>query len=238
MILCHSMPKKENIQNMFDGIAPSYDKLNHMMSLGVDRLWRRRAVKELVDGSCQKILDVACGTGDSTIELAKKAGSGSTVIGVDISSGMMEPLMRKAAKAGVHDRIHLKVADGTDLPYADGSFHAVTCSFGIRNFEDKAKGLKEFHRVLKDGGKLVILELSVPDNRRLRKLYNIYFMRVMPWIGGMVSGNKEAYKYLPASVQAFPAPEKFCGMICDAGFRGVRFRTLSFGLCRMFIAEK
>lgn len=223
---------------MFDGIAPSYDKLNHMMSLGVDRLWRRRAVKELVDGSCQKILDVACGTGDSTIELAKKAGSGSTVIGVDISAGMMEPLMRKAAKAGVHDRIHLKVADGTDLPYADGTFHAVTCSFGIRNFEDKLKGLREFRRVLKDGGKLVILELSVPDNRRLRKLYNLYFMHVMPWIGGLVSGNKEAYKYLPASVQAFPAPEKFCGMICDAGFRGVRFRTLSLGLCRMFIAEK
>lgn len=223
---------------MFDGIAPSYDRLNHLMSLGVDRLWRRKAVKELVDGSVQKILDVACGTGDSTIELALKAGSGSTVIGVDISAGMMEPLMRKAAKAGVHDRIHLKVADGCDLPYADGSFHAVTCSFGIRNFEDKAKGLREFLRVLKPGGKMVILELSVPDGRRLRRLYNVYFMHIMPWIGGLVSGNKEAYRYLPASVQAFPAPEKFCTMIKDAGFRSVRFRTLSFGLCRMYIAVK
>lgn len=223
---------------MFDGIAPSYDKLNHLMSLGVDRTWRRKAVKELVDGSVQKILDVACGTGDSTIELAKRAGSGSTVIGVDISAGMMEPLMRKAAKAGVHDRIHLKVADGCDLPYADASFHAVTCSFGIRNFEDKAKGLEEFLRVLKPGGKLVILELSVPDNRRLRRLYNIYFMHIMPWIGGLVSGNKEAYRYLPASVRAFPAPEKFCAMIREAGFHSVRFRTLTLGLCRMYIAKK
>jgi demethylmenaquinone methyltransferase/2-methoxy-6-polyprenyl-1,4-benzoquinol methylase len=232
------MQKKDQIQKMFDGIAPSYDRLNHLMSLGVDRLWRRKAVKELVDGSVQKILDVACGTGDSTIELAKRAGLGSTVIGVDISAGMMDPLMRKAAKAGVHDRIHLKVADGCDLPYADGSFHAVTCSFGIRNFEDKAKGLREFLRVLKPGGKMVILELSVPDGRRLRRLYNVYFMHIMPWIGGLVSGNKEAYRYLPASVQAFPAPEKFCAMIKDAGFRSVRFRTLSFGLCRMYIAVK
>lgn len=232
------MQKKDQIQKMFDGIAPSYDRLNHLMSLGVDRLWRRKAVKELVDGTVQKILDVACGTGDSTIELAKRAGLGSTVIGVDISAGMMEPLMRKAAKAGVHDRIHLKVADGCDLPYADGTFHAVTCSFGIRNFEDKAKGLREFLRVLKPGGKMVILELSVPDGRRLRKLYNVYFMHIMPWIGGLVSGNKEAYRYLPASVRAFPAPEKFCDMIKDAGFRSVRFRTLTLGLCRMYIAEK
>lgn len=232
------MQKKDQIQKMFDGIAPSYDRLNHLMSLGVDRLWRRKAVKELVDGTVQKILDVACGTGDSTIELAKRAGLGSTVIGVDISAGMMEPLMRKAAKAGVHDRIHLKVADGCNLPYADGTFHAVTCSFGIRNFEDKAKGLREFLRVLKPGGKMVILELSVPDGRRLRKLYNVYFMHIMPWIGGLVSGNKEAYRYLPASVRAFPAPEKFCDMIKDAGFRSVRFRTLTFGLCRMYIAEK
>lgn len=223
---------------MFDGIAPSYDRLNHMMSLGVDRVWRRKAVKELVDGSCQKILDIACGTGDSTIELAKRAGSGSTVTGVDISAAMMEPLMRKAAKAGVHDRIHLKVADGAALPYQDGSFDAVTCSFGIRNFEDKGKGLREFLRVLKPGGKMVILELSVPQKKRLRRIYDLYFMHFMPWLGGLVSGDKAAYRYLPASVHAFPAPEVFCKMIANAGFRDIRFRTLSFGLCRMYIAEK
>ena len=232
------MVKKENIQQMFDGIAPSYDRLNHMMSLGVDRVWRRKAVKELVDGSCQKILDIACGTGDSTIELAKRAGSGSTVTGVDISAAMMEPLMRKAAKAGVHDRIHLKVADGAALPYQDGSFDAVTCSFGIRNFEDKGKGLREFLRVLKPGGKMVILELSVPQKKRLRRIYDLYFMHFMPWLGGLVSGDKAAYRYLPASVHAFPAPEVFCKMIANAGFRDIRFRTLSFGLCRMYIAEK
>lgn len=232
------MPKKEKIQEMFDGIAPSYDSLNHIMSLGIDRLWRKRAVKETVDGSCQQILDVACGTGDSTIALAKAALYGSTVTGVDISAGMMEPLMLKAAKAGVHDRIRLRQADGCNLPFADGSFHAVTCHFGIRNFEDKSRGLEEFRRVLRDGGRVVILELSVPTGENLRKLYDLYFMHFVPWIGGLVSGDKTAYRYLPASVHAFPAPEEFVEMMRRAGFTKVRHKSFTFGLCRMYTGEK
>jgi len=241
------MPKKENIQQMFDGIAPSYDRLNHIMSLGVDKLWRKRAVKEIIGTDsglgdrrrhALKVLDIACGTGDSTIAIAKAGGAQTKVIGADISSGMMDFVMEKAARAGVTDRIKLMVADGTALPFEDGSFDVVTCSFGIRNFEDKAAGLREFFRVLKPGGRLVILELSVPSKPWLRKLYDIYFMHVMPLIGGMISGNKAAYKYLPASVHAFPAADVFTSMISRSGFSAARFQALTFGLCTMYVATR
>ena len=223
---------------MFDGIAPTYDRLNHLMSLNVDKLWRKYALREIVDGSVQQILDVACGTGDSTISIAKAGNPGSRVTGVDISEGMMALVMQKAAREGVHDRIRLKVADGEDLPFGEGSFHRVTCAFGIRNFEHKEQGLREFYRVLKPGGKAVILELSVPTGRTARRLYDVYFMHVLPWVGGLISGDKAAYRYLPASVHAFPSPEIFMEMLRDAGFTQVRHRSLSFGLCRMYIGEK
>ena len=223
---------------MFDGIAPSYDRLNHLMSLGVDRRWRRKAVREIVDGTAQQVLDIACGTGDLTIDIAKAAGAGSTVTGSDISEAMMSYVMSKAAHEGVSERIKLEVADGCNMPWAADTFHRVTCAFGIRNFEDKSKGLEEFLRVLKPGGKLVILELSVPSSKFLLALYKLYFLHVMPWIGGLISGDKAAYKYLPASVMAFPAPDVFCGMVSAAGFRSVRHRAFSLGLCRMYIGEK
>ena len=232
------MPKKEKVREMFDNIAPTYDQLNHVLSMNVDKLWRRHALREIVDGSAQRILDVACGTGDSTISIAKAAGEGSTVTGVDISEGMMALVEGKAKKAGVEDRIDLKVADGEALPYEDGVFDRVTCAFGIRNFEHKEKGLSEFLRVLKPGGKAVILELSVPQHRLVRWAYDLYFTRVLPRIGGAVSGDKAAYRYLPASVHRFPAPQDFCRMMEDAGFRAVRCRTFTFGLCRMFVGER
>ena len=232
------MPKKERIQEMFDGIAPSYDKLNHVMSLNVDKLWRRHALQEIVDGTPQQILDVACGTGDSTIAIAAAAGSGSRVTGADISEGMMALVMEKAAHEGVHDRIRLQVADGENLPYEEGTFHRVTCAFGIRNFEHKEKGLQEFYRVLKPGGKAVILELSVPRNKTVRWFYDLYFMHILPWIGGLISGNKAAYEYLPASVHAFPSPQAFCGMMTEAGFTNVRHKAFTLGLCRMYVGEK
>ena len=223
---------------MFDGIAPSYDRLNHLLSLDVDKLWRRRALKEVVDGSAQQILDVACGTGDSTIALAKGAASGSHVTGVDISEGMMALILQKASRKGVQDRISLQVADGEALPFADESYHRVFCAFGIRNFEHKEKGLAEFARVLKPGGKAVILELSVPRNRAVRWFYDLYFLHILPWVGGLVSGHKSAYRYLPASVHAFPAPEAFCALMQGAGFKNVRHKSYSLGLCRMFVGEK
>lgn len=232
------MPKKEKVQQMFDNIAPTYDKLNHIMSLSVDKLWRRHALKEIVDGTPQRILDVACGTGDSTISIARAAAEGTKVTGADISEGMMALVMEKARKAGVGDRIDLQVADGEALPYGEGTFDRVTCAFGIRNFEHKEKGLAEFQRVLKPGGKAVILELSVPQNRVIRWVYDLYFLHILPWVGGSISGDKAAYKYLPASVHNFPAPNDFCAMMEAAGFRSVRCKTFTLGLCRMFVGER
>ena len=232
------MAKKEKIREMFDNIAPSYDSLNHVMSLGIDRLWRRKAVRELVTGRDQRLLDIACGTGDSTIALARKSSDGSRVRGIDISEGMMALVKRKAIDKGVDWKIDLETGDGEALRFGDGTFDALTCQFGIRNFEHKEKGLSEMVRVLRDGGKAVILELSVPENRTVRRLYDLYFLHVMPWIGGLVSGDRAAYKYLPASVHAFPGPDRFCEMMRSAGFRNVRSHALTFGLCRMFVGEK
>ena len=232
------MPKKEKVREMFDNIAPTYDRLNHIMSMNVDKLWRRHALKEIVDGTPQRILDVACGTGDSTVSIAKAAAEGSEIIGADISEGMMALVKGKAEKAGVSGRISLQVADGEALPYGDGAFDRVTCAFGIRNFEHKEKGLSEFLRVLRPGGKAVILELSVPQNRLARWAYDLYFLHILPRIGGAVSGDRAAYRYLPASVHHFPAPKEFCGMMEAAGFRTVRCRTFTFGLCRMFVGER
>lgn len=232
------MPRKERVREMFDNIAPSYDRLNHILSMNVDKLWRRYALKEIVDGTPQRILDVACGTGDSTISIAKAAAEGSSVTGADISEGMMALVKGKAEKAGVGERISLQVADGEALPYEEASFDRVTCAFGIRNFEHKEKGLAEFFRVVKPGGKAVILELSVPQNRLVRWAYDLYFLHVLPGIGSAVSGDKAAYRYLPASVHNFPSPRDFCRMMEDAGFRNVRCRTFTFGLCRMFVGER
>ena len=232
------MPRKEKVQEMFDNIAPTYDKLNHVLSMNVDKLWRRHALKEIVDGTPQRILDVACGTGDSTVSIAKAAAEGSRVTGADISEGMMALVPDKARKAGVADRIDLQVADGENLPFGDGTFDRVTCAFGIRNFEHKEKGLEEFLRVLKPGGRAVILELSVPQNRLIRWAYDLYFLHLLPRIGGALSGDRAAYRYLPASVHNFPSPKDFCAMMAAAGFTTVRCRTFTFGLCRMFVGEQ
>lgn len=232
------MPRKESIRGMFDSIAPTYDRLNHLLSLGVDRLWRRRAIREIVDGSPQRILDLACGTGDFAIEEALAAGQGSRITGADISEGMMELVMRKAARAGVHDRITLRQADAEALPFADGSFHRVSCAFGVRNFEHREKALQECLRVLAPGGRLVVLELSIPENRFVSALYKLYFVHILPLIGGVVSGDRKAYRYLASSVQAFPRPARFCSMLSEAGFAKVRSRSLSFGICQMYIADK
>ena len=232
------MPKKEKVREMFDSIAPTYDQLNHLMSMNVDKLWRRHALKAIVDGTPQRILDVACGTGDSTISIARAAAEGSEVIGADISEGMMALVTEKAEKAGVGDRIRLQVADGEALPYEDGTFDRVTCAFGIRNFEHREKGLAEFLRVLAPGGRAVILELSVPQNRLIRWAYDLYFLHILPKIGGAVSGDKAAYRYLPASVHNFPSPKDFMALMESTGFHGIRCKTFTFGLCRLFTGEK
>lgn len=231
------MAKKENIKRLFDNIAPDYDKLNHILSLNIDKGWRKKAVREIVDsGSPLKVLDVACGTGDFTIEIARKAATGSSVTGIDLSEGMMAVGRDKIKAAGVDAA--LEYGDCEALKYADDTFDRISVGFGVRNFEHLAIGLREMCRVLKPAGKLVILELSVPSNPIIRWCYKLYFLNILPAIGGMVSGNRGAYEYLPASVLHFPAPDKFIPMLREAGFAEVKHKALTFGVCRMYVGIK
>lgn len=231
------MAKKENIKRLFDNIAPDYDKLNHILSLNIDKGWRKKAVREIVDSdSPLKVLDVACGTGDFTIEIARKAATGSSVTGIDLSEGMMAVGRDKIKAAGVDAA--LEYGDCEALKYADDTFDRISVGFGVRNFEHLAIGLREMCRVLKPAGKLVVLELSVPSNPIIRWCYKLYFLNMLPAIGGMVSGNRGAYEYLPASVLHFPAPDKFIPMLREAGFAEVKHKALTFGVCRMYVGIK
>lgn len=231
------MAKKEGVKKMFDNIAPDYDKLNHILSLNIDKRWRKKAVRELADESRpMKVLDVACGTGDFTIEIAKKVAKGSEVIGVDISEGMIAVGKEKIAKSDINAT--MVVADCEALPYDEGTFDRISVGFGVRNFEHLELGLSEMYRVLTPGGKLIILELSVPSNRFIRWCYKLYFLKILPFIGGLVSGHRGAYEYLPASVLRFPAPDKFMEIMKSSGFDVVEHRSLTMGICRMYIGKK
>lgn len=231
------MAKKEGIRKLFDNIAPDYDKLNHILSLNIDKGWRKKAVKEIADTALPlSVLDVACGTGDFTIEIAQKAAPGSKITGIDLSEGMMEIGRKKIKAAGVEAT--MVQGDCEALPYNDFSFHRISVGFGVRNFEHIDLGLKEMHRVLTPGGKLVILELSVPSNPIIRWCYKLYFLKILPTIGGWISGDRSAYEYLPASVLRFPAPDKFMEMMRQAGFSNVSHRSLTMGICRMYIGKK
>ena len=232
------MPQKEKIQQMFDGIAPDYDRLNHLMSLGVDRSWRRRALREIVDaGRAQSILDIACGTGDFSLAIAGRMHPDSRIIGLDLSEGMLAVMRDKVAKAGLQDKISCEQGDSEAMRFADDSFDVVTIAFGIRNFAHREAALREILRVLKPGGRLVILELSVPENRILRWGYNLYFKHFVPWIGGLISGDRAAYTYLPASVQAFPGRREWMATMSRCGYAQVRHKAFTLGLCRMYVGE-
>ena len=228
------MAKKEGIRKLFDNIAPDYDKLNHILSMNIDKGWRKKAVKEIVDKeSPLNILDVACGTGDFTIEIAQKAAKGSTITGIDLSEGMMKIGREKIAAAGVDAQ--MIQGDCENLPYSDDEFDRISVGFGVRNFEHLELGLSQMCRVLKQDGKLVVLELSVPSNSIIRWCYKLYFLKILPAIGGWISGDRGAYEYLPASVLRFPAPDVFMEMMRNAGFSKVTHRSFTFGICRMYI---
>ena len=233
------MPKKEGIRKLFDSIAPEYDRLNHLLSLDIDKRWRRKAIAEAVcPGKAQEILDVACGTGDFTIGTAMAAAEGSRVTGIDLSEGMLDIGRKKAAQAGLGDKIEMVQGDCENLPYQDHSFDRVTVAFGVRNFEHLDLGLKEMLRVLKPGGKVVILELSLPENPVAASLFKLYFLHILPRIGGTVSGDKKAYEYLPASVLKFPKQQIFKQMMSDCGFSSVYAKAFTFGICRMYVGTK
>ncbi len=211
----------------FDKIARSYDRLNRVMSLGLDRLWRRCAVR----GLSGKVLDVACGTGDMVCELQKQ---GCSVVGIDLSEKMLSIARQKAPAATC------LIADAENLPFAEGEFDAVTCAFGVRNFVHLQKGLSEMLRVLKPGGCMVILELATPDNKLLRPFYSFYTKHIIPWLGSRIAGNREAYTYLPESVERFPKGDAFLEIIQHSTFNIQHscHRRLFFGVCRLYTINK
>ena len=220
------MPSKKKVEEMFDSIAKDYDSLNHVLSLSIDKIWRRKALKKIVDaGENLRVLDVACGTGDFSRRR-------------NISNEMLEVMRQKVLKNKLESVISAQIGDGEDLSFPDGSFDRVVNAFGIRNFENRDKGLREALRVLKPGGRLVILELSRPENRVIRWFYDLYFLRILPIIGGKVSGDKAAYAYLPASVKAFPGKNEFMEQMRQAGFTNVTHKAFTFGICRMYCGGK
>ena len=230
-----------HIASMFDDIAPTYDKLNHILSLNVDKSWRRKAVKRLkkslANVSNPKILDVACGTADSTIQIAKSIVN-AEISGIDISDGMLKIGEEKVEQQGLSDRISFLKSPAENIDFQDNTFDAVFVAFGVRNFSDRMKGLGEIMRVLKPNGTLMVLELSEPQNVIVRWCYNLYFKNILPFIGKRVSGNAGAYRYLQQTVEKFPMPKEFMEMLKTIGYQDVNHKALSCGLCRIYQANK
>ena len=229
--------KAEQVEHMFDNIAHAYDRLNHTLSLGIDRSWRRKAIAWLKPFHPKRIMDVATGTGDFAI-LACRELQPDTLIGTDISEGMMNVGRDKVKKEGLSDKISFAKEDSSSFSFDDESFDAITIAFGIRNFEDLDKCLLEIHRVLEKEGHLVILELTTPDRFPMKQLFAIYSKVVIPVIGKLMSKDNSAYKYLPQTIKAFPQGEVMKGVISRAGFKEVNFKRLTFGICTLYTATK
>ena len=233
----------EHIALMFNDIAPTYDKLNHILSLNVDKSWRRKAIrrlkKSLAGVERPIVLDVACGTGDSTILLAKTLDH-TRIHAIDISEKMLEIGKEKVEKLKYEERMKISFSSSSaeSIVFHDNVFDAVFVAFGVRNFSDREKGLKEILRVLKPNGTLVILELSEPQNIIVRWIYNLYFRNILPFIGKRVSGNASAYRYLQQTVEKFPMPKEFMALLSDCGYKELKHRALSCGLCRIYQAKK
>lgn len=231
-----SASKKEQVAEMFDTISPKYDFLNHLLSAGIDRLWRKKAIRLLAPAEPKKILDVATGTGDFAIEALKLKPH--KIVGVDISEGMLAVGREKVKKLGVEAVIELRRGDSERLPFSDNSFDAIIVSFGVRNFENLEKGLRDMQRVLKPGGTCVVLEFSKPRNALFRAVYNLYFKYITPNIGGFFSRDRAAYSYLPESVQAFPDGADFLRIYEKAGFTQTQCIPLTFGVSSIYLGKK
>lgn len=228
--------KKEQVAKMFDNISHRYDFLNHFLSLGIDILWRKKAIRLLKPEKPQTILDIATGTGDFALEaLSLKP---KKIVGVDISAGMLAHGREKIKKLGHDDIIELQLGDSEKLPFPDNSFDAVIVSFGVRNFENLGKGLADMNRVLKPGGTCVVLEFSKPKGFLFKHLYNFYFKYITPTIGEFFSKDRAAYSYLPESVQAFPDGKDFLAIYEQSGFRQTRAIYLTFGISSIYLGKK
>ena len=228
--------KKAQVAKMFDNIAGSYDFLNHFLSLGIDILWRKRAVREIGKISPKKILDIATGTGDLAVE--SSILKPTKIVGVDISEGMLEVGRKKMKTKGLDSIIELQLGDSENLPFDDNSFDAVTAGFGVRNFENLPKGLSEMCRVMNKGGKLAILEPAEPTTFPFKQLYSLYFKRILPFVGKLVSKDNAAYTYLPESVAAFPSGQAFLKELEIAGFKNPLHIKLTFGVAALYTATK
>ena len=225
------------IAAMFDRISPKYDRLNHLLSLNIDKVWRRKTAKALAKQHPTSILDLATGTADLAIAIAKHNPQ-AHIIGMDISEKMLDIGKEKVKKLGFENQIDLRLGDAASLPFDDNSFDAVTVAFGVRNFENRDKGLSEIQRVLKPNGQAFILEFSMPEKFPMKQLYRFYFKHILPTIGRHVSKDPSAYTYLPQSVEAFPKPDDFLRILGDNGLKNGSARRFSFGIATLYTACK
>ena len=228
--------KKAQVTEMFDNIAPKYDLLNHSLSMGIDILWRRKAVKMLGEYNPKTIVDIATGTGDFAVEASKL--NPNKIIGIDISPKMLEVGRAKMKKKGLDELIEMRVGDSEALDIDTGCIDAVTVGFGVRNFENLRKGLGEILRILRPGGAVAILEPSYPTRFPLKQLFHIHFRYITPFIGKLISGDNSAYTYLPESVKAFPNGKDFTDICREVGFKKVLYKPLTFGICSLYLLEK
>ena len=227
--------KKDQVKHMFNMIASKYDVLNHTLSLGMDYVWRKKAIKKILNNP-KEILDIATGTADFAISAAKHTQANIT--GIDISDRMINVGNKKIQQKKLHNRIKLSIEDSENLPFHDNSYDAITAGFGVRNFENLEKGLSEIHRVVKKNGYVVILEPSTPKAFPLKQIFSIYFQKILPFIGSLVSKDKSAYSYLPNSVKSFPDGDDFLKILNKQGFSKANYYPLSFGIVSLYVAIK
>lgn len=233
----NSETKKEQVATMFNNISGTYDFLNHFLSLGIDIIWRKKAIKELKALQPQKILDVATGTGDFAFE-AIKILNPKEIIGVDISEGMLGVARKKIAERNLGKVFSVQQGDSEGLLFEDHTFDAIIVAFGVRNYEHLEKGLADMYRVLKPGGKIVILEFSKPRAFPIKQVYHFYFKRITPFFGGLFSKDKKAYAYLEESVQAFPDGKDFTMLMDKVGYQHTKHRSLTFGISAIYTGIK
>ena len=225
------------IAAMFDRISPKYDRLNHLLSFNIDKVWRRKTARAVAKKYPTSILDLATGTADLAIALAKRNPQ-AHIMGMDISEKMLDIGKEKVRKQGLESQIDLRPGDAASLPFDDNSFDAVTVAFGVRNFESRDKGLAEIQRVLKPDGQAFILEFSMPERFPMKQLYRFYFKHILPKIGKHISKDPGAYTYLPQSVEAFPKPDEFLRILGNNGLKSGSARRFSFGIATLYIASK
>ena len=229
--------KKTQVGNMFDNIAPYYDFLNRFLSLGIDTIWRKKAIQQIRQDKPQVILDIATGTADVAIEMAKSLDA-EKITGLDLSNEMLEIGRKKVKKRNLQTVIELIQGDSENLPFEDNTFDAITVAFGVRNFENLEAGLSEMQRVLKPDGKLVVLEFSRPTLFPFKQLFNLYFKYILPQIGRLTSKDPKAYKYLYESVQAFPDGDNFLKILEKTGFNSNQCIPLTLGICSIYTGQK